>query len=77
VALDHGFASAATFARAFRVGSAREIVAAWNNVFAAWLPTSGYEPDDRPCFELYRRDPGVDAKRGIFRCDLCLPVRSS
>ena len=59
------------------MGSAREIVAAWNNVFAAWLPTSGYEPDDRPCFELYRGDPGVDAKRGIFRCDLCLPVRSS
>ena len=58
-------------------GSAREIVPAWNSVFAEWLPTSGYEPDDRPCFELYRGDPGVGAKPGTFRCDLCLPVRSS
>jgi AraC family transcriptional regulator len=66
---------AGTYAVADFVGSAHEIVAAWNAVFAGWLPTSGYEPDDRPCYELYRGDPTVDARRRTFRCDLCLPVR--
>ena len=42
---------------------------------AAWLPGSGYQPDDRPCYELYRGDPTVDPKKGTFRCELCLPVR--
>jgi len=36
---------------------------------------SGYQPDDRPCYELYRGDPTVDGAKGGFRCDLCLPVR--
>jgi AraC family transcriptional regulator len=57
------------------VGGPHEIVEAWNAVFAEWLPRSGYEPDDRPCFELYRGHPTVDAKQGTFRCELCLPVR--
>ena len=57
------------------VGTAHQIVDAWQTVFASWLPGSGYQPDDRPCYELYRGDPGVDAKTRTFRCDLCLPVR--
>lgn len=56
-------------------GPAREIEAAWQRVFSAWLPDSGYQPDDRPCVELYRGDPSVGAEPGSFRCDLCLPVR--
>lgn len=56
-------------------GSAHEIVDAWDRVFGFWLPTSGYQPDDRPCFEIYRGNPTVDAKARIFRCELCLPVR--
>jgi len=24
---------------------------AWNAVYGGWLPESGYQPDDRPCFE--------------------------
>jgi AraC family transcriptional regulator len=65
-----------TYAVARFAGSPRDIVAAWNAVFAGWLPSSGYEPDDRPCYELYRGDPTVDARRGTFRCELCLPVRA-
>ena len=38
-----------------------------------WLPGSGYEPDDRPCLEVYRGNPSVGA--GAFRCELCVPVR--
>lgn len=57
------------------VGTAHEIEGAWNHVFRAWLPGSGYEPDDRPCYELYRGNPPLDAKGRRFRCELCLPVR--
>jgi AraC family transcriptional regulator len=57
------------------IGTAHQIVDAWRSVFASWLPSSGYQPDDRPCYELYRGDPSVDGKKGAFRCDLCLPVR--
>jgi AraC family transcriptional regulator len=58
------------------VGTALEIEAAWHRIFSEWLPTSGYQPDDRPCFELYRGDPAVDAKSRRFRCDRCLPVKA-
>jgi AraC family transcriptional regulator len=56
-------------------GTADEIEGAWDGVFSGWLPNSGYQPDDRPCVEVYRGDPMVGAKAGVFRCDLCLPVR--
>jgi AraC family transcriptional regulator len=56
-------------------GTAHEIGAAWDRLYGGWLPASGYEPDDRSCYELYRGDPTVDAEAGRFRCELCLPVR--
>ena len=30
---------------------------AWDALFGDWLPESGYQPDDRPCYELYINDP--------------------
>jgi len=57
------------------VGTAHEIEGVWDCVFARWLPGSGYEPDDRPCYEVYRGDPSVDG-RDVFRCELHLPVRT-
>jgi len=57
------------------VGTAHEIESVWDRVFAGWLPDSGYEPDDRPCYELYRGDPSVASKPGVFRCALHLPIR--
>lgn len=57
-------------------GTAHDIEGAWHRVFTAWLPDSGYQPDDRPCFELYRGHPVGDAKSQSFRCDLCLPVKA-
>jgi AraC family transcriptional regulator len=56
-------------------GSAHEIQGAWDRIFAAWLPGSGYQPDDRPCYELYRGSPMKGTKPGVFRCELSLPVR--
>ncbi|HEX3696170.1 MAG TPA: AraC family transcriptional regulator [Polyangia bacterium] len=54
-------------------GDAVEITAAWDQLFGVWLPQSGYQPEHRPCFELYRGD-FYDPQTGRFRCDLCLPV---
>ena len=65
--------AAGVYAIADFTGGPQEIERAWDRVFAAWLPGSGYEPDDRPCFEMYRGDPNVAP--GAFRCELCLPVR--
>src|SRR5207253_1944229 len=47
------------------MGGAHEISEAWNQVFSAWLPESGYQPDDRPCVEVYRGHAGVDGKPGV------------
>ena len=56
-------------------GTAHEIQGAWDRVFSAWLPGSGYQPDDRPCYEVYRGNPMKASGGGVFRCELCLPVR--
>lgn len=57
------------------VGTAHEILGAWADLYRSWLPGSGYQPDDRPCFEVYRGNPSVDPERRAFRRELCLPVR--
>ncbi len=47
---------------------------AWKFVYGTWLPDSGFQPDDRPCFELYPSDknkPGSDK----FVVDICVPVK--
>ncbi len=30
---------------------------AWNYLFSQWLPESGYQVDNRPCFEMYLNSP--------------------
>jgi AraC family transcriptional regulator len=56
-------------------GTAREIVGAWEALYRSWLPDSGYEPDDRPCLEIYRGRPDMTSRPGTFHCELCMPVR--
>ena len=56
-------------------GTADEIEGAWNSMFSAWLPGSGYAPDDRPCYEIYRGEAKTSATTHRFRCELCLPVK--
>ena len=34
-----------------------EYGAAWNWLMGTWFPSSGYQPDDRHCFETYLGDP--------------------
>jgi AraC family transcriptional regulator len=47
---------------------------AWNAIFQGWLPQSGYEPDDKPCFELYLNDPKEHPENKCV-VDICVPVR--
>lgn len=44
---------------------------AWQWVYGEWFPASGYQPDDKPCFEMYPEEP----KNGIFIVDICVPVK--
>lgn len=57
------------------VGSAHTIREAWEALYRSWLPGSGYQPDDRPCLEIYRGNPQIDNRPGMFRCEVCVPVR--
>jgi len=56
-------------------GTADEIRGAWEALYGSWLPGSGYQPDDRPCLEIYRGNPDMKGRPGAFRCELCVPVR--
>lgn len=48
-----------------------EFQQAWDWVYGQWLPSSGYQPDDKPCFEMYPEEP----KDGKFIVDICVPVK--
>jgi AraC family transcriptional regulator len=51
--------------------TAQDFQEAWNWVYGQWFPTSGYQPDDKPCFEMYPEEP----KDGKFIVDICVPVK--
>ncbi len=46
----------------------------WNALMRDWLPSSGYQPADQPCFERYYNDAASDPE-GKWIVDLCLPVK--
>lgn len=47
---------------------------AWSVVMGGWLPGSGYQPDDRFCYEEALSDPRQHPE-GKIRIDICVPVR--
>lgn len=49
-------------------------VLAYQNVYALWLPSSGYEADDRPSLEFCLNDPAKDPE-GKCKVDLYVPVK--
>ncbi|MGI5863666.1 MAG: AraC family transcriptional regulator [Myxococcales bacterium] len=51
-----------------------EYGAAWNWLMGTWLPESGFQPDDRPCFELCLGSP-EDHPQGKHVVEICEPVR--
>lgn len=50
---------------------ASEFQQAWDWIYGQWFPSSGYQPDDKPCFELCHGEP----KNGMFTVDICVPVK--
>lgn len=47
---------------------------AWNALYGTWLPESGYQPDDRPSFELYLNDPKEHPEHKCI-VDIYMPVK--
>ena len=52
----------------------QEYPQAWFAVVGGWLPESGYQPDDRLCFERYLSD-GSQHPGGRCAVEICVPVR--
>jgi len=51
--------------------TAQDFQQAWDWLYGQWFPSSGYQPDDKPCFEMYPEEP----KDGKFIVDICVPVK--
>jgi AraC family transcriptional regulator len=51
-----------------------EYEAAWASIMGHWLPQSGYQCDDKPCYELYLNDPKQHPE-GRCVVDICVPVK--
>jgi AraC family transcriptional regulator len=51
--------------------TAKDFQQAWEWVYGQWFPASGYQPDDKPCFEMYPEAP----ENGKFIVDICVPVK--
>jgi AraC family transcriptional regulator len=47
---------------------------AWDFVFGGWLPESGYQPADGPCFEWYLNDPNSHPEKKHI-VNICVPVK--
>ncbi|PID75598.1 MAG: AraC family transcriptional regulator [Deltaproteobacteria bacterium] len=58
----------------FELSGSEEYEEAWNFIFRNWLPESGYQPDDRLCYEIYRNSP-KEHPEGIHIVDICIPIK--
>jgi AraC family transcriptional regulator len=47
---------------------------AWYTIMGGWLPESGYQPDDRLCYELYHSNCSDHPEQKAI-VDICVPVR--
>ncbi len=56
-------------------GHTSSIGDAWMTLMREWLPASGFQCDERPCFEQFLPATSIDAQSGEFSCTLCIPVR--
>jgi len=51
-----------------------EYADAWDALMGGWMPESGYQPDDRLCYEICHTSP-KDHPEGRIRVDICVPVK--
>lgn len=47
---------------------------AWNAFYGRWLPESGFQPDDRMCYEVYLNDFRTHPQRKHI-INICMPVK--
>jgi len=47
---------------------------AWDRLIGDWLPQSGYQPDERMCYEVYLND-AKSHPEGKHIVDICEPIR--
>ena len=45
----------------------------WNELYLNWLPQSGYQPEDKPPFEMYPTECKLE--NGDMIVDICIPVK--
>lgn len=57
-------------------GDGHGIGRAWAELLRDWLPQSGQQIDNRPCFEHYPVGSYYDPQTGEFECLLCVPVKA-
>ncbi len=57
------------------MGKVEELSGAWSDLYGKWMPVSGFEPVDSPCYDIYYETPETN-KEGKFVMDLCVPVKS-
>lgn len=50
---------------------AEQFQTAWDYLMGSWFPSSGYQPGDKPCFELYSEEQ----INGVFKVDICVPLK--
>jgi AraC family transcriptional regulator len=55
-------------------GTDKNIGRTWIEMYSSWLPESGFQCDDRPCFELYTAEHKCHPD-GSWECDICIPVK--
>ncbi|WP_424832565.1 AraC family transcriptional regulator [Ruegeria sp.] len=48
--------------------------AAYHSLFGNWLPESGVEPADQPCYEIYLNDPRETPPEELLT-EICLPLK--
>jgi len=65
---------ASRFAALHSKGDIHKLDRAWNYLFQAWLPASGYEPANEPAMEVYRGHP-ITIGWEVFDIDCLVPVK--
>jgi AraC family transcriptional regulator len=55
-------------------GTSQQIQVAWTYLLRDWLPSTGFQLDERPCFERYAVSAPQEAAAGVVRAELYMPV---
>lgn len=56
-------------------GPSSAIAEAWTRMTREWLPASGLQWDERPCFERFSAATAMDPATGEFSCEIGISVR--